>query len=221
MLARVERIPLLLDEVERGAIGGGQLSPVRRGLLMKHPDATIRDRAKVLFAPDAPGPRYAVIKEYEQKLSSLRGDSQRGQIAFERECATCHRLANKGQEVGPNLETIRHHAPTQVLTNILDPSREVSPNYVEYIVATRDGRISTGMLSSETATSVTLRRANNVEETILRESIEEIAGSGKSLMPEGLEKKILPQDMADLLAFLLGRQEGPRKAPSQNSAGPK
>jgi putative heme-binding domain-containing protein len=207
MLARVERIPLLLNEVEQKRIGVGQLSPVRRGLLMKHADAKIRDRAKVLFAPDAPGPRHEVIKEYEQKLSSLKGDGQRGRVAFERECATCHRLANKGQEVGPNLETVRHHAPRQLLTNILDPSREVSPNYVEYIVATRDGRISTGMLSSETATSVTLRRANVVEETILRENIEEIAGSGKSLMPEGLEKKLSPQDMADLLAFLLGPQD--------------
>jgi len=204
MLARVDRIPLLLDEVEQKRIGVGQLSPVRRGLLMKHTDARIRDRAKVLFAPDAPGPRQEVIKEYEQKLSSLKGDGQRGRIAFERECATCHRLANKGNEVGPNLETIRHHAPRQVLTNILDPSREVSPNYVEYIVATKDGRVSTGMLSSETATSVTLRRANDVQETILRENIEELAGSGKSLMPEGLEKKLSPQDMADLLAFLLG-----------------
>ena len=229
MLARVERIPLLLDEVEQKKIGVGQLSPVRRGLLMKHADAKIRERAKVLFAPDAPGPRHEVIKEYEQKLSSLKGDSQRGFVAFERECATCHRLANKGQEVGPNLETVRHHAPKQVLTNILDPSREVSPNYVEYIVATKEGRISTGMLSSETATSVTLRRANDVQETILRENIEEISGSGKSLMPEGLEKKISPQDMADLLAFLLGPRDvaGPgavkseQKVQSQKADGRK
>ncbi|HEY2253734.1 MAG TPA: PVC-type heme-binding CxxCH protein [Planctomycetaceae bacterium] len=215
MLARVDRIPLLLDEVEQKRIGVGQLSPVRRGLLMKHADPKIRDRAKILFAPDAPGPRHEVIKEYEQKLSSLKGDSQRGRIVFERECATCHRLANKGYEVGPNLETIRHHAPRQVLTNILDPSREVSPNYVEYIVATKDGRISTGMLSAETATSVTLRRANDVQETILRENIDELAGSGKSLMPEGLEQKLAPQDMADLLAFLLAppvpSQAGPSK----------
>ena len=103
-----------------------------------------------------------------------------------------------------------------MLTNILDPSREVSPNYVEYIVATKDGKISTGMLSTETATSVTLRRANDVQETILRENIEEISGSGKSLMPEGLEQKLTPQDMADLLAYLLG----PPESPNPKSATP-
>jgi putative membrane-bound dehydrogenase-like protein len=216
MLGRAQRIPLLLDEVEQGKIGVGQISPMRRGLLMKHADAKISNRAKVLFAPDAPGPRHEVIKDYERNVSLLKGDSQRGRVAFERECATCHRLENKGQEVGPNLETVRHHAPLQVLTNILDPSREVSPNYVEYIVATKDGRVSTGMLSSETATSVTLRRANNVEETILRENIDEIAGSGKSLMPEGLEQKISPQDMADLLAYVLGLRDGAARAASKS-----
>src|SRR4029078_7545473 len=107
-------------------------------------------------------------------------------------------------DVGPNLETVRHHAPKQVLTNLLDPSREVSPAYVEYVVVTKDGKTATGMMSAETATSVTLRRANDVQETILRDNIEEIAGSGKSLMPEGLEKKIPPQEIATLLAFLLG-----------------
>jgi putative membrane-bound dehydrogenase-like protein len=204
LLARVERIPLLLDEIENGRIGAGQVSPVRRGRLMQHADAAIKKRALVLFAVDAPGPRHEVIQEYEQKLAKLKGDSARGRAAFERECATCHRLANNGYNVGPSLETIRHHAPKQVLTNLLDPSREVSPAYVEYVVALKDGRTATGIVSAETATSVTLRRANDVQETILRDNIEEIAGSGKSLMPEGLEKKIGPQEMADLLAYLLG-----------------
>jgi putative membrane-bound dehydrogenase-like protein len=209
LLARVERIPLLLDEVEHGRIGVGQVSPIRRALLMKHADPQIRDRAKVLFAPEAPGPRQDVIREYSQQLSSLQGVAERGRVTLERECLTCHRLAGKGVEVGPNLETIRHHAAGQVLANILDPNREVSPNYVEYVVVTNDGRISTGLLSAETATSVTLRRANDVQETILRGNIEEISGSGRSLMPEGLEKKIAPQEMADLLAFILGPADRP------------
>jgi putative heme-binding domain-containing protein len=194
----------LLDEIEEGRIGIGQVSPLRRGRLMRHSDPAIQQRAAVLFEVDAPGPRHEVIKEYEQELASLKGDPQRGRLAFERECATCHRLGNKGYDVGPNLETIRHHAPKQVLTNLLDPSREVSPAYVEYVVLTKEGRTATGMMSAETATSVTLRRANDVQETILRDNIEEISGSGKSLMPEGLEKKIAPQEMADLLSYLLG-----------------
>jgi putative heme-binding domain-containing protein len=208
LLARPQRVPLLFDEIQEGRIGVGQLSAVRRGLLMKHADAAIRERAKALFARDAPGPRADVVREYEQKLPALKGNPKRGQVVFERDCATCHRLAGKGFDVGPNLETIRHHASGQVLANILDPGREVAPAYIEYVVVTREGRTATGIVSTETATSITLRRPNNVSETILRDDIAEMAGSGKSLMPEGFEKKIQPQEMADLLTFLLGPKAG-------------
>ena len=218
LLAKPDRIPLLLEAVKQGQIGVGQISPVRRGLLMKHADLAIRERAKVLFARESPGPRGEIIKDYQQKLTALQGDAQRGAKIFERECATCHRIGDKGQEVGPNLETIRHHAPLQVLTNLLDPSREVSPAYVEYIVTTLEGRVATGMMASETATSVTLRRANNVQETILRANIDEIVGSGKSLMPEGLEKKVTPQEVADLLAYVLGRKPGTAAVTPQSPA---
>ena len=60
-----------------------------------------------------------------------------------------------------------------------------------------------GLIASESPTSISLKRAENVQETILRQNIEEIVGSGKSLMPEGLEQKVDKQKMSDLLAFLL------------------
>jgi putative heme-binding domain-containing protein len=92
-----------------------------------------------------------------------------------------------------------------VMTHVLDPNREVAPNFVQYIVTIDDGRVSTGIIANETATSITLKRAENVQETILRQNIEELASTGTSLMPEGMEKKILPQEMADLLAYVLGK----------------
>ena len=50
---------------------------------------------------------------------------------------------------------------------------------------------------------MTLRRAENVQDTILRRNIEQVSGNGKSLMPEGFEKKITKQEMSDLIAYLL------------------
>ena len=105
--------------------------------------------------------------------------------------------------MGPNLATVQNRTPDGLLTQILDPNREVSPNYLQYVVALDDGRVVTGAIASESPTSITLKRAENVQETILRQNIEEISSTGKSLMPEGLEEKINPQEMADLLAFLL------------------
>ena len=64
------------------------------------------------------------------------------------------------------------------------------------------GRTLTGMITAETANSLTIRRADGTSETVLRIDIEELRSTGLSFMPEGLEKQIDVPAMADLLAYL-------------------
>jgi putative heme-binding domain-containing protein len=203
LAGRAERVPVLLDAIESRKISASDLTATRRTLLLRHADPKLRERAAKIFANEAPSQRGEVIAQYQDVLT-MAADKTRGQKVFERDCLACHKLGDKGHEVGPNLATIRHRTPQEVLAHVLDPNREVAPNYVEYIVALDDGRIATGLIASETATSIALRAADNKQETILRQNIDEIQSTGKSLMPEGFEKKINPQEMADLLAFLLG-----------------
>src|SRR5690606_21763901 len=118
-------------------------------------------------------------------------------------CATCHRLENHGFEIGPNLATIKNRGKEAILLNVIDPNREVNPQFLGYVVVTSDGLTHTGMIQSETATSITLVRAENQTETILRSDIEQLRSTGMSLMPEGLEKDIDLQSMADILDYLL------------------
>ncbi|HVC98384.1 MAG TPA: hypothetical protein VND64_32255, partial [Pirellulales bacterium] len=66
-----------------------------------------------------------------------------------------------------------------------------------------DGRQMTGMIAAETATSVTLKRGEDAGDTVLRINIEELASTGLSLMPEGVEKQLTRQEIADLIAYLL------------------
>jgi len=91
---------------------------------------------------------------------------------------------------------------TAVLEDILDPSRQVSSDFISYTVRTVQGDTITGLIAAETATGVTLRRANQPDETVLRSQIAELRAEGKSLMPDGLEQGLSGQDMADLLEFL-------------------
>ena len=86
---------------------------------------------------------------------------------------------------------------------VLDPNRDVMPRYLNYIVVTEEGLSVTGMIDSETATSVTLKRAEGESNTVLRTNIDEMANSGLSIMPEGLEEQLTKQDMADLIAYLM------------------
>ena len=88
------------------------------------------------------------------------------------------------------------------MLNILDPNREVMPQYLSYVLVTTSGRIVTGMIAAETANSLTIRKPDGGEETVLRLDIEELRSTGQSFMPEGLEKQIDVAAMADLLAYL-------------------
>lgn len=109
-----------------------------------------------------------------------------------------------GYQVGPDLlGAIRGKNAEYLLIAILDPSREVDPRYVNYTVETKQGRVFSGLLASESGTSLNLKRGENAEDTILRNQIESIQATSKSLMPEGLEMQVKPDDMAHLLAYLL------------------
>jgi putative membrane-bound dehydrogenase-like protein len=193
----------LLDAVEKKLISGGEINPARRAQFMQHKSESIREKAKKLLAAEALGARDDVIAEYQPALE-FDGEAERGKAVFLRECIACHRFGKQGHDIGPNLSGYgrKRLPPESLMAQILDPNREVSSNFVSYIVVLNDGRIVTGMIASQTPSSITLRRDQNMSATVLRKDIDEIKSSGKSLMPEGLEKKIKLQEMADLLEFL-------------------
>lgn len=56
---------------------------------------------------------------------------------------------------------------------------------------------------SETATSITLKRAEGETDTVLRTNIDELVNTGLSIMPEGNEKLVTKQEMADVIAYLM------------------
>src|SRR5262249_61189478 len=92
--------------------------------------------------------------------------------------------------------------PEQLLADILQPNRAIDNNYLGYSVRQLDGTVLTGILTAETATSITLRQQGGKDAVIPRSEIDELRSSGQSLMPEGLDRNIPPSDMADLLSFL-------------------
>lgn len=204
LASSTSRQPALLDAIEAKQVAAADVPLARRALLMKSKDPTVAARAAKLLTQSV-GQRADVVAKYRPALQ-MAGVAERGHKVFSRECKTCHRLREEGFDVGPNLATILHRSPDELLTHILDPNREVSPNYLEYAVALNDGRTLTGLIAEESAAGLTLRKAENVQQSILRSEIDEILSTGKSLMPEGLEQKLTPQDMADLLAFLLRRR---------------
>jgi putative membrane-bound dehydrogenase-like protein len=202
LLQRTVWIPDVLDAVAAHTVPAKLIAPNLRAAYMKSSSPEIRQRATQLFANDLPSSRSEVLDRYQVALT-LDGNQQRGAEIFRKNCQSCHRFNNLGFEVGPNLATIQNRTAGQLLVNILDPSREVSPDFLEYIVLSIDGRVVSGMIAAENANSITLRQAEGVETNISRRDIDAIQSNGKSLMPEGIEAMITPQEMADLITYLL------------------
>ena len=195
-------LALLLDEIEENRIPRAELDPARIQILTAHPNLEIRDRAQRLFAREGPaGNREDVVAAYQVALETS-GSPLAGREHFKRVCSACHRLEQVGTAVGADLKAIRNRGMPAILLNVLDPNREVKPQYLTYVIVTADGRVQTGMIQSESANSITLRRPDHSTVTILRIDIEEMRSSGLSFMPEGLEKQLDKQAMADLLAYL-------------------
>lgn len=200
LLSRDEWVNALLDNIEDGTVGLNEISPANRQRLLKHANSKIQQRAEALWKSGA-GTRAEVLAKY-QSATTLSGDASKGATVFANTCAVCHFLRGQGHAVGPNLAALADKTPADFLTAILDPNAVVEPRFIAYNIDTKDGRSLTGVVSAETATTLTLTQGGGAQETVLRSDIQEMRASGLSLMPEGLEQNMTPQDLANLIAYL-------------------
>jgi putative membrane-bound dehydrogenase-like protein len=219
LLRQPERTLALLKEIEAGRVRPGDLDAARVRQLLASPRADIRDLSRRLLRDSLPADRKQVLVRYQAALY-LKGDGRRGREIFKKNCATCHRIAGIGVDVGPDISDSRTRTEAALLTDILNPNQAIDGNYVNYLVTLKDGRVLTGILASESAASLTLRRAEGQTDVVLRQDVEEVASTGQSLMPEGLEKSISVREMADLLAFVKGWRYLGGEVPGVGAAPP-
>jgi putative membrane-bound dehydrogenase-like protein len=209
LFARPERVRALLKAVADKRVAPSQLEPARLEQLRRHPNSAIRAQARTLLTAAVAPARQKVVDDYRPALE-LKNDAAHGKAVFGKVCATCHRLDNVGTQVGPDLlSALRNKTPEDLLVAILDPSREVDPRYLNYQVTAKSGRVFSGLIAAETPSSLTLRRAEGAEDTLLRDQIESVQATTQSLMPDGLEQQLSRQDLADLIAYLRAAGEPP------------
>ncbi|HEV3020851.1 MAG TPA: PVC-type heme-binding CxxCH protein, partial [Pirellulales bacterium] len=201
LLATPDRASLLLDAIAAGTIKATEVDPLRAGRLIRHADSAIRARAAELVAAALPADRTKVLADYRPALD-LTSDAARGREVFKKRCVACHRIGDLGVDVAPSIADARTKTREQLLIDIVQPSKAIDAAYVSYTVVTADGRTEVGLIAAETASSITLKQAEGKTMTLLRSEIEELRSNGVSLMPDGLERDISRQEMADLISFI-------------------
>jgi putative heme-binding domain-containing protein len=207
----------LVAALEKGEIPPAQIDAARRRRLLENRDRAIKAAAAKLFAGATNADRQKVVHDYRD-VASMSGDTLRGKEVFAKRCSVCHRLQDVGFVVGPDLAALANKSTEYLLVSILDPSREVDSRYIEYLATTKSGRTYTGILASETATSVMLKGQEGKEQVLLRADLDELQSTGKSLMPEGLEKDLSKQDLADVMAYVAQSGLPPKNLPGNSPA---
>ncbi|MBP85610.1 MAG: dehydrogenase [Planctomycetaceae bacterium] len=212
LLSREAWAKELVATLQTGMIKASQLDAARRQRLMTHANAEIREIAVELLQGRGSPSREAVVEAYRPALAN-NTDAERGRVVFRKSCASCHRLEEHGHIVGPDLTALTNRSPEGMLTTILDPNREVDARYIAWTAIDQQGRSMTGIIAEETSSSVRLREANGKEHTIVRADLDELRSTERSIMPEGLERDLTPQDMADVLAYVIGFDSPPKSFP--------
>jgi len=154
-----------------------------------------------------PGEKLAEVRRLNNDLRAGAGDVQRGTALFKERCATCHRLFNQGNAIGPDLTFANRHDREFLLVSLVDPSGVVRKEYQSYIAQTRDGRVLTGLIVEQTPDSISFRDAKGELTRVPRAEVEELNESTASLMPESLYKELSPDQIRDLFRYLQG--DGP------------
>ena len=192
----------LIQRLERKELTASALDTTQRARLIKHDSKRISQLAGKVF-DSASSARGKVIESYRPALS-LTGDPALGREVFTKVCAACHKRGPEGRDLGlgPDLLSVVAHPPEKLLGSILDPSADIQPGFNPYTCTLNTGVQLHGLLASETANSIVMKLADGTKKTVLRNQIEELRSQNRSFMPEGLERVIDHQQMADLIAFL-------------------
>lgn len=209
LVTRASWSDALLAAAQNGIIAPMEVSILVRNGLLASKNPGLRERAEKLW-PKRESDRAKLIADYRAVITTA-GDSKRGAEVFDKVCASCHALNGRGNPVGPDLATLRDKSAEDFLVAILDPNAAIEPRFLNYNIETKNGNTFSGVIRSETATSIELV-APAIHETLLRADIAKIEASSLSLMPEGLEQGITPTQMSDLIAFLKSTSSAARAA---------
>jgi len=146
--------------------------------------------------------RIELISRMRNELRTSDGDPIAGRVVFKKVCGQCHKMYGEGAEVGPDITRNGRASFEQLLSNVFDPSLVIGVSYQGLTVVTKEGRVVSGLPVEDSPQRVVLKVQGDKQEIIARTDIDEVVPSKLSLMPEGLEKQIQPQEMRDLFAFI-------------------
>ncbi len=201
MIARQPWALRLAQAFQDGQIDRSQLDDLQRQLLVGQLPAEMRGSIVQLWNRPSSGSKDQMLIRYLQLYQS-GGDTAQGKRLYEQHCQSCHAIGTQGHRVGPDLTAVAGRSPEDIIIDILDPNRSVAADGHVYTILTKDGEVLAGVIAGENTTTVTVKKAGGEMVSVLRQDIQELRHLGKSLMPEGFELALTPEQMNSIVAYL-------------------
>ena len=158
------------------------------------------------FSAAAPGEKRARIDSLNTMLGREKpGDPAAGKSIFAKNCAACHTLYGEGGKIGPDLSTADRKNRYYLLTHIVDPSAYIRPEFVSHKIDLLDGRTATGVVTAQSAESLTLSFLMNDKPEVRvmpRSEIDKVEPLAVSLMPEKMLDTLRHDEIRNLFAYV-------------------
>ncbi len=207
--SRASYASALLAAVEKSTVPKGDITAFTARQIVALKDKSLADKLKAVWGEVRPANtnRAADIAKYKGRLqpdSVSAGDAVKGKVLFAKHCGTCHKLFGEGQAVGPELTGSQRTNLDYLLENVVDPNAAVPFDYKMTQLFLKDGRQVSGLVRKDTPQAVTVRTVNE-EVVIPVKDIDERKPTNNSVMPEGLFDALKPEEVRDLVKYLMSK----------------
>ena len=206
MIQRESTAAMLLSAIEQEMLSKDVLGPDQVRRLAETQSPELGESVKKIWGTvrrQDSAERQKVVREMtEYLLTGAAGDPQRGWAVYDRICGQCHVMHGRGYEVGPEITRNGRGNFEQLVVSIFDPSLVIGEAYQSVTVLTVDGRVISGLVLEQSDRRIVLKVQGGKQEVLPMDEADEIRQNEQSLMPDGLEQQMTPQEVADLFALL-------------------
>jgi putative heme-binding domain-containing protein len=214
----VSRPSFAAELLDRMGTGSGQISPAEMTPFYARQirslgDERLNQKLAAVWGElrESSADRRRQIAQAREQLTTERlqaADLSAGRALFTKTCASCHMLYGSGNKIGPDLTGSQRSNLDYLLDNILDPSAVVGKEYRMSVVVLVHGRVLNGLVVSRNEKSLVLQTPTN-QETIPVDEIESIRETTQSSMPDELLANLSPDQVRDLMAYLMHPSQVP------------
>ncbi|MEN3942634.1 PVC-type heme-binding CxxCH protein [Prosthecobacter sp. SYSU 5D2] len=203
---------VLLDQVAAGKISRADLSAFHARQIRSLGDDGLTNRLTEVWGElrDSAEDKTKMIEDLKARLTPevlAKADLSQGRLMYQI-CSACHIMYGEGGKVGPDLTGSGRSNIDYLLENIIDPSGVVSADYRMSVLTLKDGRVLSGVIARQDARTLTLRLLTE-ETTLEKAEIAKQETSPVSMMPEGLLMAFQPDQIRDLISYLMHPSQVP------------